>query len=90
LPTRPTTPTPSATTSSAAASNLSFRRKSNRKATIRYDKSPYRQRNCVERVFGHLKSNRAVASRYDQLADSFLGMLFIASARSLIKFVHAA
>ena len=50
----------------------------------------YRQRNCIERVLGHLKINRAIATRYDQLADSFLGMLFIASARYWIKFVHAA
>ncbi len=36
--------------------------KSNRKATIRYSKHLYRQRNCIERVIGHLKINRAVAS----------------------------
>jgi hypothetical protein len=41
-------------------------------------------------VLGHLKINRAIATRYDQLAESFLGMLFIASARYWIKFVHAA
>jgi len=40
-------------------------------------------------VLGHLKINRAIATRYDQLAESFLGMLFIASARYWIKFVHA-
>jgi transposase len=64
--------------------------KSNRTATIRYSKRLYRERNCIERVLGHLKINRAIATRYDQLADSFLGMLFIASARYWIKFVHAA
>ena len=48
--------------------------KSNRTATIRYSKRLYRQRNC-ERVLGHLKINRAIATRYDQLAESFLGML---------------
>jgi len=64
--------------------------KSNRIKTIRYSKRLYRQRNCIERVLGHLKINRAVATRYDQLAESFLGMLFIASARYWIKFVHAA
>jgi hypothetical protein len=37
----------------------------------------------------HLKINRAIATRYDQLAESFLlGMLFIASARYWIKFVR--
>jgi transposase len=64
--------------------------KSNRTATIRYSKRLYRERNCIERVLGHLKINRAIATRYDQLADSFLGMLFIASARYWIKFVQAA
>jgi transposase len=28
--------------------------KSNRKATIRYSKRLYRERNCIERVIGHL------------------------------------
>ena len=64
--------------------------KSNRKATIRYSKKLYRERNRFERVLGHLKINRAIATRYDQLAETFLGMLFIASARFWIKFVHAA
>jgi transposase len=64
--------------------------KSNRTTAIRYSKRLYRQRNCIERMFGHLKINRAIATRYDQLADSFLGMLYIATARYWIKFVHAA
>ena len=64
--------------------------KSNRTKTIRYSKRLYRERNCIERMFGHLKVNRAIATRYDQLADSFLGMLFLASARYWLKFVHAA
>jgi transposase len=64
--------------------------KSNRVATISYSKSLYRLRNCIERMIGHLKINRAIATRYDQLADSFLGMLYLASARYWIKFVHAA
>ena len=63
--------------------------KSNRTKTFRYSKRLYRERNCIERVLGHLKINRAIATRYDQLAESFLGMLFIASARYWIKFVHA-
>jgi transposase len=41
--------------------------KSNRKKAIRYDKQLYRERNWIERVFGHLKINRAIATRYDQL-----------------------
>ena len=64
--------------------------KSNRTRTIRYSKRLYRQRNCIERVLGHLKINRAIATRYDQLPDSFLGMLYLATARYWIKSVHAA
>jgi transposase len=64
--------------------------KSNRTQMIRYSKRLYRKRNCIERVLGHLKINRAIATRYDQLADSFLGMLYLATARYWIKFVHAA
>ncbi|MFZ3034597.1 MAG: IS5 family transposase [Parvibaculum sp.] len=64
--------------------------KSNRKVAIRYSKRLYRERNCIERVFGPLKINRAIATRYDQLAETFLGMLFLASARYWLKFVHAA
>lgn len=64
--------------------------KANRKVQIRYDKRLYRERNCIERVFGHLKINRAIATRYDQLAETFLGMLFLASARYWLNFIHAA
>ena len=49
----------------------------------------YKQRNRIERMFGHLKINRAIATRYDQLASSFLGMVHLATARYWLKFVHA-
>ena len=64
--------------------------RSNRKIAIRYNKRLYRERNYIERVFGHLKINRAIATRYDQLAETFLSMLFLASTRYWLKFVHAA
>jgi len=73
-----------------AARRLRVAPKSNRKAVIRYNQRLYRKRNCIERVFGHLKINRAIATRYDQLAETFLGILFLASARYWLKFVHAA
>jgi len=50
----------------------------------------YKQRNRIKRMFGHLKINRAIATRYDQLANSFLGMVHLATARYWLKFVHAA
>ena len=64
--------------------------KSNRKVAIPHDEQKYRQRNCIERVFGHLKINRALATRYDQLAETFYGTLWLASARYWLKFVHTA
>jgi transposase len=63
--------------------------KSNRTAKIRYSKKFYRMRNWIERAIGHLKINRAIATRHDQLADSFLGMLYLAAAHYWIKFLHA-
>jgi transposase len=64
--------------------------RSNRKAAIRWNRRLYRQRNRIERMFGHLKINRAIATRYDKLADSFLGMLHLAAMRYWLKFVHTA
>ncbi|KPF86045.1 transposase [Novosphingobium sp. AAP83] len=64
--------------------------RSNRCVTIEHDRVLYKQRNRIERMFGHLKINRAIATRYDQLAETFLGMVHIASARYWLKFVHAA
>jgi transposase len=64
--------------------------RSNRRVKIDHDRELYKQRNCIERIFGRLKINRSVATRYDQLANSFLGMVHIATARYWLKFVHAA
>lgn len=64
--------------------------RSNRKTPIIHDRIFYKERNRIERLFGHLKINRAVATRYDQLAQSFLSMIQIAATRYLLKFVHAA
>ncbi|WP_244548995.1 IS5 family transposase [Bradyrhizobium canariense] len=64
--------------------------RSNRRVKIEHDRTLYRQRNRIERMFGHLKINRAIATRYDQLANSFLGMVHLASARYWLKFVHAS
>jgi transposase len=64
--------------------------RSNRRVKIEYDRALYKERNQIERLFGRLKINRAIATRYDQLAESFLSMVHIASARYWLKFVHAA
>jgi len=59
--------------------------RSNRKTPIRWNKRVYRQRNRIERLIGHLKINRAVATRYDKLARSFLDMLHLAAIRRLLR-----
>ncbi|MEJ5083735.1 hypothetical protein WH356_23120 [Ochrobactrum sp. MYb379] len=41
-------------------------------------------------MFGRMKINRAIANRYDQLAESFITMVHIVTVRYWLKFVHAA
>jgi transposase len=64
--------------------------RSNRRIKIEYDRAFYKQRKHIERFFGRLKINRPIATRYDQLAESFLGMVHIAAAEYWLKFVNAA
>ena len=64
--------------------------RSNRRAKIEHDRALYKQRNRIERMFGDVKINRGIATRYDQLANSFLVMVHLAAARYWLKFVHAA
>jgi len=45
--------------------------RSNRRVKIEHDRALYKQRNRIERMFGHLKINHAIAARYGQLASSF-------------------
>ena len=52
-----------------------------RRIKIDHDRELYKQRNCIERMFGRLKINRSIATRYDLLANSFLGIVHIATAR---------
>jgi transposase len=60
--------------------------KSNRKAEIRWNKHIYRERNRIERMIGHLKINRAIATRYDKLARSFLDVLHLAAIRKCLRY----
>lgn len=46
--------------------------KENRKVQRETDFALYRERNLVERFFGNLKQYRALATRYDKLANTFL------------------
>lgn len=52
---------------------------SNRKEPREYDKELYKARHLIENFFAKLKQYRALATRYDKLANTFLGGIFLAS-----------
>ncbi|PPE80709.1 hypothetical protein C3941_05165 [Kaistia algarum] len=64
--------------------------RSNRRVKIKHNHLLCKQRNRVKRMFGYLKVNRGIATRHDQLANSFLDILLLATTRYWLKFVHAA
>ena len=39
-----------------------------------FDRPKYRQRNIIERMFGWLKENRRIVTRFDKLAKSYAAM----------------
>jgi transposase len=45
----------------------------------------YNNRNCVERLWARLKEWRAVATRYEKTAASFLGVLHLAATLDWLK-----
>lgn len=52
---------------------------------VRCDDYIYRNRNVVERLWGRLKEWRAVATRYEKTAASFLGVLSLAATLDWLK-----
>jgi transposase len=59
--------------------------KSNEKGALHpFDSEMYVHRNTIERVFGHLKECRRVATRYDKLAVRYQAFVNIAIIRYLI------
>ncbi len=65
--------------------------KSNRKVPEHPDYRRDRDRNRVERMFGKLKQQRRIATRYDKTAFSFESFLNLAAARLCRKsFVNTA
>jgi transposase len=45
-----------------------------------FDRPKYRQRNIIERMFGWLKENRRIITRFDKLAKNFGAMVSLACA----------
>jgi transposase len=63
---------------------------SNRRVKIEHDRTLYTQRHRIGRMVGRLKINRAIATRYDQLAARFMSVVPIANARCWLKLVQTA
>jgi transposase len=53
--------------------------------SVAYDRAAYRRRHRVEQAWGRLKEWRAVATRYEKTAASYLGALHVAAALDWIK-----
>jgi transposase len=65
--------------------------RSNRKTPAHPDYRRYKDRNRVERMFGKLKQQRRIATRYDKTVLSFESFLNLAAARLWLKsFVNTA
>ena len=56
-----------------------------RRAPIPYDTSAYRDRNRVERMWCRLKDFRRIATRYDKLAETFMGFVKLAAIMLWLK-----
>jgi transposase len=52
--------------------------RSNRRNPRPARRSSYRKRHLIENFFGHLKTFRRVATRYDKLAETFFGWVLLA------------
>ncbi len=50
-----------------------------RKPPVRYNKTLYKQRNIIERMFARLKDWRRVTTRYDRCAHTFFSAIIIAA-----------
>jgi transposase len=61
-----------------------------RKKPAPLDRELYRLRNRVERLVNRLKQFRAVATRYDKTAESYLALVQLAASRLWLRFVHTA
>lgn len=50
-----------------------------------FDRPKYRQRNIIERMFGWLKENRRIVTRFDKLAKSYSAMVSLACAMRCLR-----
>ena len=59
--------------------------KANRRQPRSYDKHLYQARHLIENFFAKLKQYRALATRYDKRAVSFLGAIYLAASVILLN-----
>ncbi|WP_425361707.1 IS5 family transposase [Candidatus Tisiphia endosymbiont of Mystacides longicornis] len=59
--------------------------KKNRKFPVEYDVELYKYRHLIENFFAKLKQSRGIATRYDKLAQNFLGAIYLASSVILLN-----
>ena len=50
-----------------------------------FDRPKYRQRNIIERMFGWLKENRRIVTRFDKLAKSYAALVSLACAMRCLR-----
>ena len=48
---------------------------------VRFDRAAYRERNQIERTINRLKQFRAIATRYEKLAETFHALITLAAIR---------
>lgn len=53
-----------------------------------FDKRAYRTRSVVERCVNWLKEHRHLTTRFDKLADNFLGFVTLAFIRRYLRMLH--
>ena len=56
-----------------------------RKRQRPYDRALYKERNRVENFFRRIKHCRRIATRYDKLAETFMGFVVLASIMLWLK-----
>src|SRR3546814_18780999 len=64
--------------------------KVNRRNPAPHDRTKYKWRNLIERLFNKLKNWRRVATRYDKTKESYLGFVALASVKLWIKIGRAS
>jgi transposase len=59
-----------------------------RQGKAHFNRRVYRKRSVVERCVNWLKENRRLGTRYDKLAESFLGIVTLAFIRRYLRLLH--